>query len=116
MKNKQGYWCNRERQGNFVWEPPPAAADVALEQLRIAVIKRQRSAHVFICPKLMTCEWIMKFHKAVDFHIEIPAGSCYWSESLFQPLMLGVCLPYIKSAPWRLRRTPKMLELVRQVH
>ena len=58
----------------------------------------------------------MKFHKAVDFHIEIPAGSCYWSESLFQPLMLGVCLPYIKSAPWRLRRTPKMLELVRQVH
>ena len=35
----------------------------------------------------------------------------------FESLMLGVCLPYsIKSAPWRLRITPKVPELVRQVH
>jgi hypothetical protein len=32
---------------------PPAAADVAIEQLRIARIKRQESSQVFVCPRLL---------------------------------------------------------------
>ena len=39
------------KKGTFVWAPPPAAADVAIEELRQARIKRQDSTHVFICPR-----------------------------------------------------------------
>jgi len=41
--------------GGLEWDhvtPPPAAADVALEQLRQARHKRQDSFHIFVCPKL----------------------------------------------------------------
>jgi hypothetical protein len=44
----------RIKRGCYLWTPPPAAADVALEQLRQARHKRQDSFHIFVCPKLMT--------------------------------------------------------------
>ena len=114
-RDENGYWYNRERHSTFLWAPPLAATDVALEQLRITRIKRQMSTHCFICPRLMTSEWMRQFHKAVDFAVEIPTGSCCWPENMFEPLILGVCLPYIKSPPWQLRGTPKVLKLVRKV-
>ena len=40
-RDENRYWYNRERHSTFLWAPPPAAADVALEQLRVAQIKRQ---------------------------------------------------------------------------
>ena len=45
--NEKGFWMNKVRPGTFLLSPPPAAADVALEQMRIARIKRQSSLHVF---------------------------------------------------------------------
>ena len=41
--NKDGFWYTTARKGTFLWCLPPAIADVALEQLRIARIKRQQS-------------------------------------------------------------------------
>ena len=105
-----------ERLRCFIWAPPPAVAEAALKQLKISTLKRQKSTHVFVCPRLMICEWMRHFHKAVDFHIEIPAGFCCWPESLYEPLILSICLLYINSPPWRLRCTPKVFGMVRKVH
>ena len=78
-------------------------------------MKRQESTHIIICPRLLTAEWMRQFNKAVDFYIEIPAGCCCWPTNMFEPLILGVCFPYIKSPPWQVRRTPKVLAIVRKV-
>ena len=39
---------------SFVWMPAPMAAEVALAEMRKARIKRQRSSHIFVCPRLCT--------------------------------------------------------------
>ena len=73
---KNGFWYHQTKAGTLLWPLPPSAADVAIEQLRIARMKRQDSTHIVICPRLLTSEWLKQFNKAVDFYVEIPAGCC----------------------------------------
>ena len=40
--------------GNYVWSPPPAAADVVVEQLGKARLKRPEALHVIVVPRLIT--------------------------------------------------------------
>ena len=42
---------------NFIWMPPPAIADVAVDQLCEARHIRTRTGHMFVCPALMTNRW-----------------------------------------------------------
>jgi hypothetical protein len=51
-----GHWRPTIRSGTFVWAPAPAAAWIALEELRKARIKRQKSTHIFGCSRVMTPE------------------------------------------------------------
>ena len=44
--NDDGFEIPRYKAGTFVWAPPPAAADVAIQELRKARHKRQQSLHV----------------------------------------------------------------------
>jgi len=50
----QGFWRHKIKSATFVWSPPPAATDVALEELRKARMKQQESTHVFLVPRLLT--------------------------------------------------------------
>jgi hypothetical protein len=50
--------------GKYIWAPAPALADAALEEFRIAQIKRQKSTHVLVCPRLMTPLWLKQLYKA----------------------------------------------------
>jgi hypothetical protein len=44
-----GFWCPEFERGCYLWAPPPAAADVALEELPVARLKkRQETFHVFV--------------------------------------------------------------------
>ena len=61
-----------------MWLLPPAAADVALEQLRIARIKRQDSSHVFVCPQLLCPSWLKQLNKNRDLIFKIPVGAIGW--------------------------------------
>jgi hypothetical protein len=45
------------RAGSYLWQPAPAAAKFAIEELRQAWLKRQDSMHVFVCPCLFTTQW-----------------------------------------------------------
>jgi hypothetical protein len=62
-RDSRGFWHHSIAPGHLVWTPPPAAADVALEEMRMAQIKRQDSTHYFICPCLLTPEWIKQLWK-----------------------------------------------------
>jgi hypothetical protein len=110
-----GFWRHRYRSGLFLWSPPPGAAEIAIEELRKAIIKRQGSTHIFICPRLLSTEWRKQLHKAADLVISLPAGadSMAWPDSCFEPLTIGFVFPHLPFAPWQRRGTPKMLHLAR---
>jgi hypothetical protein len=99
----------------FVWSPPPYAADVAVSELRKSRLKRMQHLHVFICPRLCTPMWRRHFFKAADLVIEIPPGFAFWPAEMHEPLIIGVLFPFIRSAPWQLRGTPRMYAVAREV-
>ena len=45
------------KSGTHVWSPPPVVAHIALEQLRIARLKRQNSTHIVLIPKMVISKW-----------------------------------------------------------
>jgi hypothetical protein len=107
----KGFWRHATKKGTFIWNPPPAAASVAIEELRKARIKRQDSMHVFVCPRLMKPEWFRQLYKAADIVFDVPVGTPCWPASMFEPLIIGIAFPFISSPPWQLRSTPKMFKL-----
>ena len=58
-------------QRTYIWAPaPPLAAEVALAEMRKARIKRQESAHVFVCPRLCTPHFCV-FGKLFDHEPDV---------------------------------------------
>ena len=108
---KNGFKHPKFKTGTYIWQPPPAAAEIACEEIRKARCKRTTSTHIFICPRLMTPYWRSHLHKSCDLMFEIPAGTSYWPTDMFEPLVLAIYFPFIRYNPWQLRRTPSMLEL-----
>ena len=51
-----GFWRYAIKHGCMVWTPPPGVGLISLEQLRNARLKRQRSMHAVVIPKLMNPE------------------------------------------------------------
>jgi hypothetical protein len=103
------------RKGVCGWFPPPAAADVALEQLRIARIKRQDSTHLIVMPRLLTPKWLKQLWKACDVVLSIPAGSAGWPVDMYEPVLIGICFPFLSFKPWQFRGAPKMFCMVREL-
>jgi len=112
-RDDNGFWRLKLRKGSFVWSPPPAAADAALEELRKARLKRRNSTHIIVIPKLLTPLWLKQMNKACDFVITIKNTHVFWPESMCESLILGICFPYISCRPWQIRRTPKLLSMGR---
>jgi hypothetical protein len=110
-----GHWRPTLRTGKYVWTPAPAAALPALEELRKARIKRQHSSHIFVCPRVMTPEWLRQLHKAADVVVRMPVGHPAWPKEMFEPLLIGLVFPFVRHEPWQLRGTAKMYSLERQL-
>jgi hypothetical protein len=114
-KDSKGYWRPKILPGTLVWTPPPAAADVALEELRKARIKRQDSLHVIVIPRLLKPEWFRQLYKTCDLVFDVPIGADCWPTNMHEPLVVGIVFPFLSRAPWQLRRTPKMFQVARTV-
>jgi hypothetical protein len=52
-----GWFDDAHNMGNFVWNVPPAAAEVVVEQLGFARLKRPEAMHMIVVPRLMTGGW-----------------------------------------------------------
>ena len=115
-EDDKGFTRLKIKKGTFLWAPPPAAAEAAIEELRKARLKRRESTHLLIIPKLMTPLWLKQMHKACDIVIPIKPIHTFWSTNMYEPFMLGIAFPFIPHRPWQLRRTPKLLSVAREVH
>ena len=49
----------------FVRSPPPAACNVAIQELRKARIKKWDSTHIILVPRLMTPMWLKQLYNDV---------------------------------------------------
>jgi hypothetical protein len=80
--------------------PPPAIADVALEQLCKCQLKRQETVNsLLIVPRLMKYRWRNNSFKAGTFSFTVPASTAVWGEDQNKPLIFVVCLPLLTHRP-----------------
>jgi hypothetical protein len=97
-------WFNYHKsEGCYLWAPPPAAADAAIELMAKSIHKRFDSTHIMIVPRLMTARWRKLLGKATDVMITIPVGTPVWPACEHEPLILAISFPLISHRPWRLR-------------
>jgi hypothetical protein len=114
-RNGDGMWLPCYGVGNYIWAPPPCVALQCLEELRKARHKRQVSAHVFICPRIMNAAWQRHLYKSADLVFSIPPGHTFWSKEQHEPLIVGLYFPFLQSEPWQLKGTPKILGMARHL-
>jgi hypothetical protein len=50
-----------------------------------------------------------------DLHFVVPAGTEYWPAHLYEPLWVGIILPFVPFRPWQLKRAPLLVELAREL-
>jgi hypothetical protein len=109
-------WFNSgHTAGRNVWCPPPAAADVALEQLAIAIHKRPKTQHLVLIPRLLSATWRRLLEKPCDIIFTVPLGSDVWPSHHFEPLIVGIYFPLTRHRPWRLRDTALLDDVASQL-
>jgi hypothetical protein len=74
-KNKKGFWYPELKAGTYLWQPAPAIAKHAVEELRKALLKRHESCQVFVCPRIFTAKWRKQLYKVADIVLQIPCGA-----------------------------------------
>ena len=99
-------------EGEFIWTPPPAIADVAVDLLCDARHIRTRTAHMFVYPALMTNRWRKKLGKVADFVFTIPVGTELWPKSHHEPLIVAFVCPFLYRTPWQVKRATGLLDEV----
>jgi hypothetical protein len=97
--NKNDWFLAGQGLGNFVWCPPPAAADVVVEQLGKARHKRPTSLHIVVVPRLMTGRWRRHLTRECDCYFRIPAGCKLWGKCQHEPVLIFICLPFLVHRP-----------------
>jgi hypothetical protein len=101
--NPNDKFTKGHKYSTCIWTPPPAAADVALEQMALSIHKRPKHTHLILVPRLFTSQWRKYLGKVCTLTFTIPLGSDIWDLSNFEP-----------NRPWNLRSTP-MLERVERL-
>ena len=102
-------------KGVYVWALPPAAADVAIEQLRVAQGKRKASVHIVVIPKLMTPIWLQGLNKVVGMSFVVAPVHSYWGKEQHKKMIVAFVFLFLPYRPWQLRSTPKMLSMGREL-
>ncbi len=97
--DRHGFWQHQIVPGSFIWAPPPAAADVVVEQLSITRHKRSASFHLVVVPRLMTGCWRKHLARATDFEFQLVNDQLWSLESQFEPLLVFVGLPLVAHRP-----------------
>ena len=111
--DESGFYRLEIKSGTFLWHPPPAAADAAVEELRKARLKRRNSTHIVVVPRIMTPLWLKQLNKVADIILTVPCTHPFWPDSMFEPLKIAFLFPFSRHPPWQFRATPKLLYLSR---
>ena len=114
-KDKKGHWRPEHESGVYVWAPPPAAADVCIEEIRKARMKRKDSLHIIIIQKLFTTNWLRQLNKIADCHFLVPPIHYFWRPKNYENLVVALVYPFLPFRPWQLQGTPKMFSVGREL-
>jgi hypothetical protein len=116
-KDRHGVWIPTHEPGGklHLWAPPPAVADAMLEEVSKARHKRTDTYHIIVIPRLMSPRWRRLFHKVVDMSFIVAPGSPMWPSNMFEPVWIGIVLPFIPHRPWCFKGTPLMVEMGRSL-
>ena len=95
-------WLNHEdwfdkvqrQEGNFIWDVEPAAGDVVYELLDKSRLKRPKSMHIVLIPRIATGQWRRLMTRRNDSYLKIDWDSVWNTHFLFEPLLMFVSLPY----------------------
>jgi hypothetical protein len=93
------WFTEGHKVGTFVWSPPPAAAEVVVEQLGFARLKRPQSMHIIVVPRLMTGRWRRHMSRGTDFYFKVDWDDIWSLKDQFEPVLIFVCLPYLSHRP-----------------
>lgn len=109
-------WCPDYDDNGKIWTPAPTSAFTAMTELVRSRHMDSSRTHIFVCPRLYTHEWRKGLLKTADITFYIPAGAIpQWPESMHEPLLFGIILPFSSSPPWQLRGSAPILELEREL-
>jgi hypothetical protein len=100
--NPDDWFTRGHTHSTCIWTPPPATADVALEQMALSIHKRPNHIHLILVPHLFTSQWQKYLGKVCTLCFTIPLGSDIWDLSNFEPLIVGVYLPLSRHKPGNL--------------
>jgi hypothetical protein len=89
-----GWFSTAHSQGNFIWIPPPAAADVVMEQLLHARHKRPESLHIVVVPRLITGRWQRLMIRRTDGYARLLASDVWPMSDQCEPLLIFVALSF----------------------
>jgi len=93
-------------EGPYLWAPPPAAAEDAVEQMCLAIHKRPHVAHLCVIPRLMTAYWRKTLGKVSDLLFTVPVGLEAWPLTMHEPLIFSAYIPLNRFCPWSYKRSP----------
>jgi hypothetical protein len=105
--------CGKDQM--FLWAPPPAMADAALEELLKAWHKQTDTFHVVLIQRLMSPRWRRLYNKVCDFTFVVSPGTWFWPHNMFKPLWVGIVLPFVHCRPWSLKQAPLLVEMGRNM-
>ena len=102
-------------EGCFLWVPPPAAADAAVEQLCRNYQLHEGNFNIIIVPRLFTSRWREQLVKVEDLLVTIPFNDSFWPKSQNEPLILAIVFPFHSTKPWKLRGTTLLVNCEREL-
>ena len=95
----EGWFDEGHKPGNFIWAPPPSAADVVVEELGRARLKRPQCFHLIVVPRLMTGRWRRLMGRTTDFYFVMDWENSWPIASHFEPALIFACLPCRSFSP-----------------
>eukprot|EP00957_Ditylum_brightwellii_P042658 3230189-Ditylum_brightwellii.AAC.2 len=87
----------------LLWVPPTAAADAVLEELIKSCYKREDMCHIFLCPWIFTQAWQTQLYNTTNVVFQVPVSIPFWDSNQHEPLVVAVCLPFLRSKPWGMK-------------
>ena len=100
----EGWFDEYHDYGNYIWAPPPAAADVVVDLINKARHKRPESMHLVLVPRLMTGRWRRLMARSSDYYFVIDWANCWDLSEHYEPLLCFVFSPFCVSRPLLNRR------------
>jgi hypothetical protein len=106
-----GSRCMNQRTYLHLWSQQPPVADAALDELLKARHKCTNLFHVVVVPRLMALQWQRLFNMACNFTFVVSPVSSFWPSGMFEPLWVGILLPFTPHRPWCFNRAPLLVKL-----